>query len=59
MNATELTELLKSIEWLNTSALEAACRLPDGTIAKAIKGSRALPEKHVSAIVNELRKLKV
>lgn len=46
---------MKSHELISVYGLECKCDIPEGTVAKAVKGLRGIPEKYHEAVIKELR----
>lgn len=56
MNAqNQIIAWLKNHDLIKINALEERCGIPQACINKVIKGKIELPEKHVPALLKELR----
>lgn len=51
-----LTDWLSDKEHLSISAIERTAGIPAGLLAKAIKGTQELSEKHIGNLVEVLKK---
>lgn len=52
----KIIEFLRMHKLISIYGLEKKLSFPEGTIAKAVKGTRGLPNKYHDAIIFELKK---